>query len=55
MENKEEKKYTMSEKLKIIDRSRYIRIVKNEKDLTENDIYVPIKKNGKTVYIVAEK
>ena len=55
MENKEEKKYTINEKLKIIDRSRYIRIVRNKKNLTENDIYVPIKKNGKIVYIVAEK
>jgi hypothetical protein len=55
MEDKEGKKYTMNEKLRIIDRSRYIKIVKNEKDLTENDIYVPIKKNGKTVYIVVQK
>ncbi len=51
----EGKKYTLTEKLKIIDRSRYIRIVKREKDLSENDIYVPIKKNGKKVYIVAQK
>ena len=49
------KTYTMNERLKIIDRSRYIKIVKNKKYLTENDIYVPIKKNGKTVYIVADK
>ncbi|WP_175266947.1 hypothetical protein [Acidiplasma cupricumulans] len=47
MENRKGKKYTMNEKLKIIDRSRYIKIIKNEKDLTENDIYVPIKKMAK--------
>ena len=38
MDNNEGKKYTMNKKLKIIDRSRYIKIVKNKKDLTENDI-----------------
>ena len=47
--------YTVKEKLRIIGRSRYIRIVKNEKYLGENDIYLPIKKNGKRVYIVAQK
>ena len=46
-------KYTMSERLKIIDRSRYIVIVKNEKHLKNNDVYVPIFKNGKKVYIVS--
>jgi hypothetical protein len=56
MENKRvNKKYTVDERLKILDNSRYIRIVKNLKDLTEDDVYIPIKKRGKTVYIVAEK
>ncbi len=53
MENKEKKKYTTSEKLKIIDRSRYIKIVKKKEDLGPDDVYIPIKKDGKTVYIVA--
>ncbi|SIM62288.1 hypothetical protein [Cuniculiplasma divulgatum] len=51
----ERKQYTANEKLKIINRSRYIKIVKSEKDLKENDIFVQIKKNGKKVYIVAQK
>ena len=56
MENKRvNKKYTVDERLKILDNSRYIRIVKNLKDLTEDDVYIQTKKGGKTVYIVAEK
>lgn len=47
------KQYSMSERLKIIDRSRYIIIVRNEKHLKENDVYIPIFKNGKKVYIVS--
>jgi hypothetical protein len=55
MENKEEKKYTNIEKLKIIDRSKYIKIVKKKEDLEPDDVYIPIKKDGKTVYIVAQE
>ena len=45
--------YNTTDKLIILSRCRYIRIVKNKNKLKENDVYIPIKKNGKVVYIVA--
>lgn len=48
-------KITLDEKFKILDRSEYLKIVKKIKDLDKNDIYIPIKTDGKTVYIAAQK
>ena len=49
-----EKKYTDIEKLKIIERSKYIKIVKKKEELKPDDVYIPIKKDGKIRwYIVA--
>ena len=45
--------YSMSKRLKILNRSRYIIIVKNKKHLKDNDVYVPIYRDGKKVYIVS--
>lgn len=45
----------MNESFKIIGRCRYIKIVKSKKYLSEDDIYIPVKKNGKLVYIVAQR
>jgi len=50
------KKYTNIEKLKIIERSKYIKIVnvKKKEELKPDDVYIPIKKGGKIRwYIVA--
>jgi len=49
-----ENKYTNIEKLKIIERSKYIKIVKKKEELKQDDVYIPIKKDGKIKwYIVA--
>ena len=50
-----EKKYTLDEKLKIINNSPYIKIVRKAEKLKDEDVYISIKRKGKTVYIVAEK
>jgi len=56
MEKKYTKKYTNIEKLKIIERSKYIKIVnvKKKEELKPDDVYIPIKKDGKIKwYVVA--
>jgi len=54
MKTEMEKKYTNIEKLKIIDRSKYIKIVKKKEDLKPDDVYIPITKDGKIKwYVVA--
>ena len=55
VEETERKEYTLDDRLKIVERSKYIRIVKNKKDLKDDDIFIPIKEKGKTVYMVAVK
>ncbi len=53
MENKRvDKEYTWDERLKILENSKCIRIVKHPR---HDDVYVPIEENGRTVYVVAEK
>jgi len=54
MKTEMEKKYTNIEKLKILDRSKYIKIVKKKEDLKPDDVYIPITKDGKIKwYVVA--
>jgi hypothetical protein len=49
-----ENKYTDIEKLKIIERSKYIKIVKKKEELKPDDVYISIKKDGKIKwYVVA--
>lgn len=42
------------EKLRILDRTKYIKIVKNKQKLKNTDVYIPIRKNNKIVYVVAQ-
>ncbi len=53
-ESQIKKKYTTEEKLKIINNSRYIKIVKDKKELKQDSIYLPIRRNGQLAYIVVE-
>ena len=41
------------ERLKIMDNAEFVKIVKKEPD--NNDIYIPITRNGKRVFLVVQK
>ena len=42
------------EKLRTLDRTKYIKIIKNKQKLKNTDVYIPIRKNNKIVYVVAQ-
>ena len=48
-------KYTLDEKLQIINKSPYIKIVTKFKKLKDDDVYVAVKRRGKMIYVVAEQ